>query len=252
MNELQTAPPSTALGETIPVFARWFGSWRVSIARRALGVGELTRRYDRTASRWDGALRSMGFPGAYESMLCRVLQQEGSDAWDETGRVLDCGAGTGALALALARVVPAPFQLDAIDLSMPMLECARTGLREAGLDATLRQGDVCALPYPDDTFDLVMSAHLLEHLPDPRVALAEMVRVLKPGGRLVVSVTRRSWLGMWIHLRWRTHRLSEDRIERWLFESGLREVTRHAFDAAPICRRLSWTCSGRKRLCAPL
>lgn len=234
--------------ETIPVFARWFGSWQLSLERRALSVPELTRRYDQSAPGWNQTLDRMGFPDAYESMLRQVLRKVGSDALDGDGRVLDCGAGTGALSRALARVSPTPFTLDAIDISPRMLESAGHGLRESGVDVTLRQGDVCALPYDDDVFDLVMTAHVLEHVVDPGAALAEMVRVLKPGGLFIASVTRRSLLGMMIHLKWRTHRLTASQVERLLEASGLENVTCLSFGHQPVCRRLSVPCIGRKAL----
>ncbi len=248
MTDLAEASAALHPEETIPVFARWFGSWQVSVERRALSVPELTRRYDRSAPGWNHTLERLGFPDAYAAMLRRVLHEEGPDTPKGDGRVLDCGVGTGALSQALARVSPTPFALDAIDLSPRMLERAGHGLRAAGVDVTLRQGDVCALPYRDDAFDLVMTAHVLEHVADPRVALAEMVRVLKPGGLFVASATRRSFLGMMIHLKWRTHRLTALEAERLLQERGLRHVRCLGFDDHPVCRRLSVACIGRKAL----
>ena len=53
-------------------------------------------------------------------------------------------------------------------------------------------GDALALPYPDGTFDVVIASEILEHVPDDETALAELVRVLRPGGSLVVTVPR--WL----------------------------------------------------------
>jgi len=234
--------------QTIPVFARWFGSWQVSVERRALSVPELTRRYDQAAPGWNHTLDRLGFPDAYEAMLRRVLHEEGSDTPGLDGRVLDCGVGTGVLSRALARVSPTPFELDAIDISPRMLERAGHGLRAAGVDVALRQGDVCALPYGDNAFDLVMTAHVLEHVVDPRVALTEMVRVLKPGGLFIASTTRRSVLGMMIHLKWHTHRLTAPAAERLLHDSGLRNVRCLSFDDSPVCRRLSVPCIGRKAL----
>ena len=96
---------------------------------------------------------------------------------------------------ALARVLPTPFTLDALDISPRMLERARRRLRETDLEVTLRLGDVRELPYPDGVFDLAMTAHVLEHLVDPSVALNEMVRVLKPGGLLIACLTSRSAFG---------------------------------------------------------
>ena len=244
MTDSPSAPLAMPRRETIPVFTRWLGSWQLSVARRPLGAGELARRYDRVAAGWDGLLHRLRLPRAYEALLRRSLTPELVTALADGGRALDCGTGTGAMSLALGRICPAPFALDAIDASQRMLAHARLRLDEAGLAATLQHGDVCALPYPDATFDLVMTAHVLEHLADPAIALAEMVRVLKPGGRLVVSVTRRSIPGMWIHLKWHTHRLTEIELERWLRAAGLQGVRCLSPRDARIYGRLSLACTG--------
>ncbi len=232
--------------ETIPVFARWFGSWRISLQRRALSAPQLTRFYDLAAPGWCRKLDRLGVPDAYETLLRKVLSQEAPGATGTRRRVLDCGVGTGALSCALARVSPAPFRLDAIDISPRMLERAGSRLRDCGLTATLRQGDVRALPYDDGVFDLVMSAHVLEHLADPGVALSEMVRVLKPGGLLVACLTRRSALGTYVHLKWRTHRVTPAQAESWLVQSGLEKAHCLSFEQSAFCRQLSVACVGRK------
>lgn len=227
---------------TIPVFARWFGSWQISVRRRALSLPELTRRYDEAAPDWHRAVDRFGFPAAYEALLRRVAGGEMPAA------VLDCGAGTGALSQALIRVLPAPFALTAIDVSPRMLEQAEAALQGSHANVTLRQADATILPFDDNTFDMVMTAHMLEHLTDPAVALREMVRVLKPGGRMVVCVTRRTLLGMLVHLKWHTHRMTPGQVGQFLRVAGLRDVETRGFDHAPWCRRLSVACTGRKPL----
>jgi demethylmenaquinone methyltransferase/2-methoxy-6-polyprenyl-1,4-benzoquinol methylase len=234
-------------GETIPVIARWVGSWRISVQRRALSAPELARSYDRAAPGWSRTLDRLGVPDAYESLIREVLSEEALSVAGATLRVLDCGVGTGALSCALARVWPVPFKLDAIDLSPQMLERASRRLRDTGLEATLRQADVRELPYADGAFDLVMAAHMLEHLVDPSVALREMVRVLKPGGLLIACLTRRTPLGMYVHLKWRTHRVTPFQAEGWLHDSGLENARCLSFDDRALCRQLSLACVGRKQ-----
>ena len=97
--------------------------------------------------------------------------------------VLDAGCGSGPLmeALRARDAVVAGF-----DLSPAMVELARQRLGE---DADLRVADLAApLPYPDDTFDLVVASLSLHYVEDWASALAELHRVLRPGGRLVVAI----------------------------------------------------------------
>jgi demethylmenaquinone methyltransferase/2-methoxy-6-polyprenyl-1,4-benzoquinol methylase len=191
-------------------------------------------------------LERLGYPVAYETLLGRVLGEEALQlAWARP-HVLDCGVGTGALSIALARVLATRFKLDAIDISPRMLEQASSSLCDADLEVTLRYGDVRSLPYGENVFDLAMTAHVLEHLVDPGVALDEMVRVLKPDGLLIACLTRRSVLGMIVHLKWRTHRVTPAQAERWLLDTGLENVHCLSLDDRALCKRLSVAVVGRK------
>lgn len=95
-------------------------------------------------------------------------------------RVLDVGAGAGALALALAPVVREVVGIDPVP---ELLELAR----ERGLPNTeFVQGDGTALPFPDGAFDLTGTHRTLHHVGRPDLVVAEMARVTRPGGRVLV------------------------------------------------------------------
>lgn len=100
-------------------------------------------------------------------------------------QVLDVGCGTGSLALLAKRRVGASGSVDGLDPSPQMLERAAAKARRAGVVLTLTQGAVQAMPYPDASFDVVLSTFMLHHVPGPaRRAMAhEIRRVLKPDGR---------------------------------------------------------------------
>jgi ubiquinone/menaquinone biosynthesis C-methylase UbiE len=110
-------------------------------------------------------------------------------------KVLDVATGTGRVPLLLGRQPWFCGQVDGIDLAPAMLERARAKLAVAGLGGrvALRQGDAGRLPWPDASFELVISLEALEFFPRPRRALAEMTRTLKPGGTLIVSKYPDGW-----------------------------------------------------------
>jgi ubiquinone/menaquinone biosynthesis C-methylase UbiE len=100
-------------------------------------------------------------------------------------RALEIGCGTGffSLNLKLAGVLQ---QLSVVDISPGMVEAAKRNARGLGFSVDGRVGDAEALPFPDESFDLVVGHAVLHHVPDVELAFGEMLRVLRPGGRLVV------------------------------------------------------------------
>jgi ubiquinone/menaquinone biosynthesis C-methylase UbiE len=100
------------------------------------------------------------------------------------GDVLEIGCGSGAMAAELLRNYPA-VRLTATDFDESMVDVARRRLVEFGSRAEVRQADATGLPFPDCSFDAVLSFIMLHHVLQWEQAFAEMARVLRPGGRLV-------------------------------------------------------------------
>jgi len=98
------------------------------------------------------------------------------------GALLDVGTGPGVLLAEIAERRP-DLELAGIDLSADMVT---TATRNLGTRATVRVADVTALPYPDRSFDLVVSSLSLHHWDHPEQAVPELARVLRPGGRLCI------------------------------------------------------------------
>jgi ubiquinone/menaquinone biosynthesis C-methylase UbiE len=96
---------------------------------------------------------------------------------------LDVGCGTGFLSFELAA---RGHRVTGIDFAASMLEEARRKATESGALIRFEQGDAENLPFGACSFDLVVSRHVLWTLPHPEAAVVEWVRVLRPGGRLVV------------------------------------------------------------------
>jgi len=99
-------------------------------------------------------------------------------------KVLDVACGTGVVAVTAMR---AGAKVKALDLSPVLLERARWNAKTAGADIEFTEGDAEALPYPDASFDVVFSQFGHMFAPRPEVAVAEMLRVLRPGGRIAFS-----------------------------------------------------------------
>lgn len=108
-------------------------------------------------------------------------------------RVLEVGAGTGFFLINLWQAGYVGGDAHATDISEGMLQVCKRNAANHGLEVETRQGDAEALPYEDDRFDLVVGHAFLHHLPDPEAALAEMYRVLAPGGTLVIAGEPTLW-----------------------------------------------------------
>lgn len=136
--------------------------------------------FDHQADRYDRAASHLVRP-LYE----RVAADVAAGGLAESARVLDAGTGPGQVPVLLAASLPG-LRVDGLDLSAAMIERARRNATEAGLAArvTFTVGDVADLPYPDGTFDLVVSTLSQHHWSDAGAGLRELRRVLRPEGRV--------------------------------------------------------------------
>ncbi len=123
----------------------------------------------------------------------------------ETGEsVLDVGCGTGALAIAAKARVGLRGQVSGVDPSPEMVARARRKAARSGREVKFETAAVEALPFPDDTFDAVLSSLMLHHLSDDgrQPAASEIARVLRPGGRfLAVDISGGHRQRFRLHLR---------------------------------------------------
>jgi demethylmenaquinone methyltransferase/2-methoxy-6-polyprenyl-1,4-benzoquinol methylase len=145
-------------------------------AQRVRGV------FDSVASKYDlmNDLMSMGLHRAWKAYTVMVADVR------EGHQVLDIAGGTGDLALAFSKKVGASGQVVHTDINEAMLRTGRDRLLDAGVALPTLVCDAERLPFPDDHFDRVSVAFGLRNMTHKDVALTEMNRVLKPGGKLLV------------------------------------------------------------------
>ena len=163
--------------------------------RTTPGPSKETRRQRRTWRR-QAASYDRNVARAERGMLAGSREWVGARA---TGRVLEVAVGSGR---SLPHY-PAGVEVVGIDLSPEMLAIARRRAAEIGRTVDLREGDAEALPFADGEFDTVVCALALCSIPRPGVALAEMARVVVPGGSVVLVDHTRSdralvYAGQWM------------------------------------------------------
>ena len=133
--------------------------------------GRIARRYDVM-----NTLMTGGQDARWRTLVARTL-----DGLAAGARVLDVGTGTGRLAQALVSR-KASAQVTAVDFTLPMLLRAPRNLALAAADALV-------LPFADGQFDAVVSGFVVRNLADVEAGIAEQVRVLRPGGTLIILET---------------------------------------------------------------
>jgi ubiquinone/menaquinone biosynthesis C-methylase UbiE len=149
----------------------------------------------------------------------------------EGDRVLDAGCGDGLLSLAIRAKAEKNRLRDveqhAFDISADMLEAFKE--RDAdGID--LRRLDVRELSYEDDYFDLIVSSAMLEYVPDLEQALASLRRCLKPGGRMLVFMSRKSPVNSLLFLPFGNPKCySYGELADAFGRAGFRNMRRHKF-----------------------
>jgi ubiquinone/menaquinone biosynthesis C-methylase UbiE len=102
------------------------------------------------------------------------------------GTALELGAGTGFFSLNLKQAGVLD-EVHVTDLSPGMVEAAKANADSLGFSVEGRVADAERIPYDDNTFDVVVGHAVIHHIPDVEAAFAEMLRVLKPGGRFVIA-----------------------------------------------------------------
>jgi ubiquinone/menaquinone biosynthesis C-methylase UbiE len=147
-------------------------------------LDEITRvirhHWDRRANTFDD---EVGHGLVSDAQRCAWLDLLSQLVGSAPQRVLDVGCGTGFLALRFAEL---GHTVTGIDLAPQMIDRARRKAEQANQQVDFRVGNAAALDCPHEQFDWVVARHVIWNLPDPERGVAEWLRVLRPGGRLVL------------------------------------------------------------------
>jgi SAM-dependent methyltransferase len=147
----------------------------------------MSSRDDFTEARWDerwGAEQVVYDP-AVEPQLHDSLELITRFWLDPSGRFLEAGCGPAANALNLAK---RGADVTGVDLSANAVAAAQSEFDRRGIKGRFVRGDVRALPFEDATFDFAYAGGVVEHFRELGAALTELARVLRPGGRLLITV----------------------------------------------------------------
>lgn len=123
------------------------------------------------------------------------------DIYDFTAanNILELGCGTGAQWTSRLGMLPPESRLILSDLSMGMVETVRQKF-EASKNVNVLKIDIQSIPFPDDSFDVIIANHMLYHVPELHKALSEVVRVLKPGGTFYATTIGSGGMRLYLHL----------------------------------------------------
>ena len=167
-----------------------------------------------------GALTAVtGLVTGHEALAGRLIRPE---AFDVRGckRILDAACGNGRYSRFLLRHADTDAVLTSFDLSPRMLERARARLHNERVSHAV--ADLTRLPYADAAFDAVVCGWVLEHLPDPRLGLRELARILQPGGKLLLLSTEDTLTGAMCSRLWHCRTYNRDELRQVCGECGLR------------------------------
>lgn len=138
--------------------------------------------FSRIASRYDRAntVLSLGIHHLWRAATVRVSEAQPGM------KVLDCATGTGDLALEFKKAVGTSGTVIGTDFNADMIRSAPEKARRRGLEVHFAVADAMDLGYGDHTFDVASMSFGIRNVDDPALALSEMARVVRPGGRVVV------------------------------------------------------------------
>ncbi|WP_217695741.1 class I SAM-dependent methyltransferase [Mycobacterium sp. SP-6446] len=190
---------------------------------RGMGMeGAIARWYDKSTRKDMERFRAL-------AARVRELLPQGGD-------MLEVAPGPGYFAVEMAK--GAAYRVTGLDISRTMVELARKNAAEAGVEVDFRHGNASAMPFPDESFDLLTCSAAFKNFSEPHQALQEMYRVLRPGGMALVVDLRKDVPMSEIKQHFDTVGLGT--VERWMTLAAFRfMLLRRAYTRAQFERMLT-------------
>lgn len=165
-------------------------------------------------------------PGLAARLIAFVLtplRTPKTPEWEGGGRMLDIGCGNGRFMTGMRAL---GWQVRGVEFSEAGVKAARM----SNLD--VHHGDLASAAFAEASFDLITARHVIEHIPEPRAFMAEIARILRPGGRLVIETPSSTALGrQWFNTHWYANDVprhlllfSPANLERLGNDHGLRKI----------------------------
>ncbi len=203
--------------------------------------------YDGAATRWHTSISRMGVTGAYRHLFAQLRQMCRLEQLNADSYVLDAGIGTGALSLALVEQCTSAPCVKGVDISSAMLNQAAIHLTSANVPNKMYLRDATELPFRNNVFSMAMTAHMLEHMPNPQVALQELMRVLRPGAPLLVLTSRHGIITTLHKHRWHYEPIPQDDMLGMMTAVGIENICMMPYSNLPWIRNMSTALVGTKR-----
>lgn len=166
-----------------------------------------------------GAVLALGsLISLHEPLVGHVLRSKKFDV-SQHRKILDVGSGAGQILGHLLRTARSEARLVAFDLSSQMLRRARHRLRSER--PAYITGDLMSLPFAAESFDCVTCGWVIEHLPDPVPGLAEVGRVLRPGGSALILATEDTVSGAVVSRTWKCRTYNRSELREACSDAGL-------------------------------
>ena len=189
----------------------------------------LSSLYAQFSHRWHSDITRLGYPAAYDELMAAL------PATSSEPMVLDAGCGTGALAQAWLKTNQHHSALHLLDISEDMLSQARSNLASVP-NTKFHQDILGSAAIPENSCDLLLSAHVIEHLGTPQEGLSWFASRLRKGSHIALSISKPHWCTALVRWRWGHKAFTPSQVHNMLTSTGFTNIQTVPFSKGPPSR----------------